>query len=80
MFAFLKTENGYLLKAYEHGDDWQIMVIDPRGVKVCERWCTIWRDENHYPGAKRASLEHAFSRGCDEAKADFTATAVQIAA
>ena len=80
MYAFMRTDAGYLLKAYEQGDDWQIVIIKPDGQKLCERWVTIWRDENHYLGAKSDSLKHAFSRACDEAKADFDSRSIQVCA
>lgn len=80
MYAFMKTANNYLIKAYDHGDDWQVVLVDPNRTTVCERWVSLWKDENHYPGARRASLEKAFSRGCDQAGAEFNADAIHVAA
>ena len=76
MDAFMKTESGYLLKAYERGDDWQVVITDKNGRPVCERWVTIWRDEFHGRGYKRKSLEHAFLRGCEQVNDPFSAEAI----
>jgi hypothetical protein len=78
MYAFLKTKNDWLIKVYDQGDDWQAVIFKPNGQKLCERWVTILLDENHYPGAKRVSLDRAFEAGCQEAKEEFDKEAILI--
>lgn len=78
MYAFMKTESGYLLKAYERGDDWQVIITDKYGRHICERWVTIWHDEFHGRGYKRKSLEHAFFRGCEQVSVPFSVDAICI--
>ena len=53
MRAFLRKENGYLIKVFEHKNDWQ--VIDSNGR---ERWRTIW---THYDRGYNDSLESAIN-------------------
>lgn len=54
MFAFYKTKSGGLIKAFDHGTDWQ--VVSGR----VERWYSTWSF------AKRASLDAALERFADE--------------
>lgn len=51
MYAFYKSEDGKLYKAYENSGDWQIVCSDGK-----ERWFSIWSKDI------TGSLVNAFSR------------------
>lgn len=44
MFAFIKLENK-LVKVYDVGDDWQVLVFDNNGKKINERWYSQWHED-----------------------------------
>ena len=56
MYAFIRI-GAYTAKAYDQGDDWQILTSDGN-----EYWASVWQSD------RKASLYSAFEKAC---KLDF---------
>jgi hypothetical protein len=59
MIAFYR-QNGYLVKVYEHGTDWQCITSDGK-----EYWFSVWQAD------KKASLTEAVRKSCLRDSAPF---------
>lgn len=59
MHAFVRLASGSLVKVYDHGSDWQVLVTGERGGKEAEWWFSTW------PHDREASFCRAIAAACE---------------